>query len=131
MTIGVGELAARNADALDRALRAAWSELNAIDADDERRRRADVLALIEGYTSLLRQPVPGRDGTPAATYSFKLVLPDGRWWVYEKELPAPPSQGDVVVFEGRGGWRVEAEELVGARPAGKSSRAFFVCAPAA
>src|SRR5207248_10458848 len=97
MTIGVGELAARNADTLSRALKNARRELQGIDADDERRRRADALALVEGYTLLLRQPVPGVDEV-GTTYSFKLVLPDGRWWVDEKELPAPPSEGDVVEF---------------------------------
>ena len=72
MTIGVGELAARNADTLSRALKNARRELQGIDADDERRRRADALALVEGYTLLLRQPVPGVDEV-GATYSFKLV----------------------------------------------------------
>jgi hypothetical protein len=64
-------------------------------------------------------------------YSFKLVFPDGRWSIDEKQLTDPPNEGDVVVFEGYGGWRVEGQQHVGVRPAGKAPRSFFVCAPAA
>ena len=66
-----------------------------------------------------------------ALYTFKLVFPDGRWWVGEKQLPDPPSQGDVVDFDGYGDWRIEGQQRVGVRPAGKAPREFFVCAPAA
>ncbi len=65
-----------------------------------------------------------------ALYTFKLVFPDGSWSVGEKQLPDPPNQGDVVVFEEYGDWRVEGQQLVGVRPAGKPPRELFVCAPA-
>ena len=71
-----------------------------------------------------------RGGEPVR-YSFKLVFPDGRWSVGEKQLPDPPSQGDVVDFDGYGDWRIEGQQRVGVRPAGKAPREFFVCAPAA
>jgi hypothetical protein len=64
-------------------------------------------------------------------YCFKLVFPDGRWSIDEKNLTSPPSEGDVVVFDGYGDWRIQGSERVKARPSGKRSREFFVCAPAA
>jgi len=64
-------------------------------------------------------------------YCFKLVFPDGRWSIDEKNLTSPPTEGDVVAFDGYGDWRIQGSELVGAKPAGKRSREFFVCAPAA
>ena len=68
---------------------------------------------------------------PDAWLDRKLVFPDGRWSVGEKQLPDPPSQGDVVDFDGYGDWRIEGQQRVGVRPAGKAPREFFVCAPAA
>ena len=131
MTLVVGELAGRNADALERALSASRLRLAAIGADDERQRRADALSHIEGYTALLREPTYQLMDRNPVLYSFKLVFPDGRWSVDEKQLTDPPHEGDVVVFEGFGGWRIQGEQHVGARPAGKPPRSFFVCAPAA
>jgi hypothetical protein len=127
----MGELAAANADALERALVASRRELIEIVGEDDRRRRADALAHIEGYTALLRLPTAQGMERDSELYTFKLVFPDGRWSVGEKELPGPPHQGDVVDFDGFGGWRVEGQQLVGVRPAGKPPREFFVCAPAA
>ena len=132
MTIGVGELAAANADALERALLGSRQELRTIAGEDDRRRRADALAHIEGYTALLRLPTAQVMEHDPVLYSFKLVFPDGRWSVGEKQLPDPPSEGDLVAFDGVGGdWRVEGQQFVGVRPAGKPPREFFVCAPAA
>jgi hypothetical protein len=131
MTIGVGELAAATPEALDRALVASRREIQAFVGDYARRRRADALAHIEGYTALLRLPTAQGMDRDSVLYSFKLVFPDGRWSVDEKELSDPPHEGDVVDFEGFGGWRVEGQQLVGVRPAGKPPREFFVCAPAA
>ena len=125
-----GDFAGLNADALERALSAGWRELGTIDADDERQRRAEALAHIEGYTALLREPISQLDREPVR-YSFKLVFPDGRWSIDEKQLTLPPNEGDVVVFEGYGGWRIQGHQQVGVRPAGKPPREFFVCAPAA
>jgi hypothetical protein len=131
MTIGVGiDFSAFNADALERALTASRRGLATI-GDEDRQRRAEALAHIEGYTALLREPIARGMHAMPQRYSFKLVFPDGRWSVDEKRLPEPPSEGDVVVFDGRGGWRIEGQERIGARPAGKPPRQFFVCAPAA
>jgi hypothetical protein len=126
-----GDFAASNADALERALRSGWSELGGIDTDDERQRRAEALAHIEGYMALLREPTAQYLEREPVRYSFKLVFPDGRWSVDEKQLTNPPNEGDVVIFEGYGGWRIQGHQQVGARPAGKAPRQFFVCAPAA
>jgi hypothetical protein len=126
-----GDFAGQNADALERALSAGWRELGTIDADDERQRRAEALAHIEGYTALLREPTALFADRAPIRYSFKLIFPDGRWSVDEKQLTNPPNEGDVVVFEGYGGWRIQGQQRVGARPAGKAPREFFVCAPAA
>jgi hypothetical protein len=131
MTRGVGELAATNADALERALTASRLALLDIVGEDDRRRRADALAHIEGYTALLRLPTAQGMHSDSVVYTFKLVFPDGRWAVDEKELPGPPHEGDVVDFDRFGGWRVEGQQLVGVRPAGKPPRELFVCAPAA
>jgi hypothetical protein len=132
MTIGVGSDFSRfNADALERALRASRRGLVLIGGDEDRQRRAEALAHIEGYTALLREPIARGMHAMPERYSFKLVFPDGRWSVDEKQLPEPPSEGDVVVFEAHGGWRIEGQERIGARPAGKPPRQFFVCAPAA
>ena len=131
MTIGVdGELAGRNAEALERVLRMSRQGLDAIGTDVDRQRRADALAHIEGYTALLREPTHQLMPTPVR-YNFKLVFPDGRWSIDEKQLADPPNEGDIVDFEGYGGWRIEGQQHVGVRPAGKAPRSFFVCAPAA
>ncbi len=132
MTLGVDtDLSGFNADALERALKAAWRGLRTIGGDEDRQRRADALAHIEGYTALLREPTAQSMAAKPVRYSFKLVFPDGRWSLDEKQLADPPHEGDVVVFEGHGGWRIEGEQRVGALPAGKPPRQFFVCAPAA
>jgi hypothetical protein len=132
MTIGVsGELAGFNADALERALVLSRSTIPALETDDDRQRRAGALLHIEGYMALLREPTSQTMHGEPVRYSFKLVFPDGRWSIDEKQLLGRPSQGDVVVFEGTGGWRIEGQQQVGVRPAGKAPREFFVCAPAA
>jgi hypothetical protein len=118
-----------NADALERALGARRLELGRIEKDEERIRRGEALGLIEQYTVLLREPVPANPGRNAVLYCFKLVFPDGRWSVDEKQLAVAPRQGDVVAIDGFGNWRVEGSERVGVRPAGKAPREFFVCAP--
>ena len=97
----------------------------------ELNRRADALSLVEAYTALLRLPAVQAAVRYPVRYCFKLVFPDGRWSVDEKQLSAPPSEGDIVVFDGFGNWRIEGSERVGAKPSGKRSREFFVCAPAA
>ena len=126
-----GDFAGQNADALERALSVGWRDLGTIDGDDERQRRAEALAHIEGYTALLREPTSQFFDRAPIRYSFKLVFPDGRWSIDEKQLTNPPNEGDVVVFEGYGGWRIQGHQQVGVRPAGKAPREFFVCAPAA
>jgi hypothetical protein len=126
-----GELAVRNAEALEHALRVSRHELLAIDCDDDRRRRSDALAHIEGYAALLRLPTGQEMDAQPVLYTFKLVFPDGRWSVGEKELADPPHEGDVLGFDDYGDWRVEGQQLVGVRPAGKPPRELFVCAPAA
>jgi hypothetical protein len=118
-----------NADALERALNAQRRELGRIDKDEERTRRGQALELIEQYTLLLREPLPPSTRRHPARYSFKLVFPDGRWSVDEKQLTTEPREGDVVEIHGFGNWRVEGSEHVGVRPAGKAPREFFVCAP--
>jgi hypothetical protein len=132
MTIGVnGELAGRNADALERALSLSRQTLDGLGSDDERQRRVDALAHIEGYMELLREPTAQYMLGEPVRYSFKLVFPDGRWAIDEKQLIDRPNAGDVVEFENFGGWRIESEQRVGVKPAGKPPREFFVCAPAA
>jgi hypothetical protein len=119
-----------NAEALGRALALRRSELGRIAEDEERTRRGQALELIERYTVLLSEPVPTSRQPNPARYSFKLVFPDGRWSVDEKRLPIAPREGDVVAIDGFGDWRIQGSERVGARPAGKPPREFFVCAPA-
>jgi hypothetical protein len=127
----VGELAKSNADTLGRALAARRLELAGIAEDGERDRRADALALVEEYTALLRVPAVNAATRNPVRYWFKLVFPDGRWDIDEKQLCSPPSEGDLIVFDGYGDWRIQGSERVGAKPRGKRSREFFVCAPAA
>jgi hypothetical protein len=62
-------------------------------------------------------------------FSFKLEFADGTWTIFEKELVAKPQFGDIVSFEGSGSWRIQASQLVRARPSQKPVREFFVCAP--
>ena len=126
-----GELAGFNADALERALVESRRSLTSLESDDDRQRRADALLHIEGYTALLREPTAQYMMREPVRYSFKLVFPDGRWSIDEKQLTDRPNEGDVLVFEGTGGWRVEGRQRVQVRPAGKPPREFFVCAPAA
>ena len=127
----MGELAKANADALERALAARRLDLRGIAEDDERDRRADALSLFEGYTALLRVPAAHRAVRNPVRYCFKLVFPDGRWSIDEKQLPTAPHEGDVLAFAGYGDWRIEGSQRVGVKPAGKPQREFFVCAPAA
>jgi len=123
------DFARANAEALERALAARRRELGRIDTDEERTRRADALELIEQYTVLLREPAP-RPRLNPMRYCFKLVFPDGRWSVDEKQLTMEPREGDVVEIDGQGNWQIQGYELVGVKPAGKPPREFFVCAPA-
>jgi hypothetical protein len=106
----VGELLKANADALERALAARRLELCGIVEDDERDRRADALSLIEEYTALLRIPAVHAAVRNPVRYCFKLVFPDGRWSISEKSLTSPPSEGDVVVFDGYGEISTESAE---------------------
>ena len=130
MTRGVGhDFAKLNADMLDRALLARRLDLQGVDKE-ERERREYALAAIEGYTALLREPMEHAPNRNLIRYCFKLVFPDGRWSIDEKQLPAVPHEGDVLDFAG-GDWRIEGSQRVGVRPAGKPPREFFVCAPAA
>ncbi len=130
MTRGVGpDFAQLNADTLDRALRARRLDLLGVD-QEERERREYALAAIEGYTALLREPMKAPPSRNLIRSCFKLVFPDGRWSIDEKQLPAAPHEGDVLDFAG-GDWRIEGSQRIGVRPAGKAPREFFVCAPAA
>jgi hypothetical protein len=63
-------------------------------------------------------------------YWFQLDFPDGRWSVQEKQLQLPPETGDRVDLGQDGFWQVRGSRVVGARPAGKPAREFFVCCPA-
>jgi hypothetical protein len=131
MTEGMGADRARfNADVLERALALGRRALVRIPEDEERNRRAQALELIEQYTALLREP-PAASPFRPDRYAFKLVFPDGRWSIDEKQLSATPRTGDVVDFDGIGHWRVQRSEHVGVKPAGKPPRRFYVCAPAA
>lgn len=124
----MGDFARRNADALERALAARRLELAGVD-EDVRARRESALKAIEGYTALLREPAD--QTVPSLRYSFKLVFPDGRWSLDEKQLAAAPQEGDVIEIDGYGDWRIQGSQSVGVRPAGKPPREFFVCAPVA
>jgi hypothetical protein len=126
-----GELAGFNAEILERALVLSRRTLVDLHGEDERDRRAGALLHIEGYMALLREPTGDYMPHEPGRYSFKLVFPDGRWSVDEKQLAARPTEGDVVVFEGSGGWRIERAQQVNVRPVGKPPREFFVCAPVA
>jgi hypothetical protein len=118
-----------NADALERSLRARRRDLRNIYGE-ERDRRAFALDAIEGYTALLREPTEPAPSRNPIRYCFKLVFPDGRWSIDEKQLPAAPQKGDVLDFAGYGGWCIQGSQQVGVRPTGKPPREFFVCAPA-
>jgi hypothetical protein len=119
-----------NAEALERALAARRRELGRIDKEEERTRRTQALEMIERYTLLLRETTPASPRRSSARYCFKLVFPDGRWSVDEKQLAEAPCEGDVVEIDGFGNWRIEGSERVGVKPPGKPAREFFVCAPA-
>jgi hypothetical protein len=131
MTRGVGhDFAKLNADTLDSLLQARRRDLQGVDKE-ERERREFALAAIEGYTALLREPMEPAPSRNLVRYCFKLVFPDGRWSIDEKQLSATPHEGDVLDFAGFGDWRIEGSQRVGVAPAGKPPREFFVCAPAA
>ena len=119
-----------NAEVLDRVLEARRRGLDSVD-EAERERREFALAAIEGYAALMREAGPQASSRNPIRYCFKLVFPDGRWSVDEKQLPTAPHEGDVLAFPGYGEWRIEGSERVGVKPAGKPQREFFVCAPAA
>ena len=125
------DYAAANLDALERALSARRAALPSIESEDERERRAAALTAFEGYTELLREPNPSAAGRNPIRYAFKLVFPDGRWSVDERELLAAPREGDVLGFDGIGDWRIQRAQRVGVKPAGKPPRTFFVCSPVA
>ena len=124
------EFSKLNADALDRVLAARRLDLDAIDPEARARRESALLA-VEGYAALLREPVAQTPSRNPIRYCFKLVFPDGRWSIDEKQLAAAPREGDVIEIEGYGGWRIQGSQRVGVKPAGKAPREFFVCAPAA
>jgi len=124
------EFAKANAEALERALAARRASLGGIESDSERERREAALTAFEGYTALLREPVPATPVRDSIRYCFKLVFPDGRWSIDEKQLSAAPREGDVLGFEG-GNWRIQGAQRVGVKPNGKPPRTFFVCAPVA
>jgi hypothetical protein len=125
------DYAAANLEALERALAERRAALAEIVGDDERERRAAALSAFEGYTALLREPTRPAAGCNPIRYLFKLVLPDGRWSVDERELLAAPREGDVLGFEGIGNWRIQGAQRVGVKPQGKPPRTFFVCSPVA
>jgi hypothetical protein len=120
-----------NAEALERVLADRRRQLAGLGTGEERARRAQALELIEQYTLLLREPPPPGPLRTPVRYCFKLVFPDGRWSVDEIQLTAEPRRGDVVEIDGRGNWRIESSQRIGAKPAGKPPREMFVCAPAA
>ncbi len=121
------DYAAANLDALERALSERRAALPGIASEDERERRAAALSAFEGYTALLREPAEAPRTRNSIRYAFKLVFPDGRWSVDERELPAAPREGDVLGFDGIGDWRIQGAQRVGVKPAGKPPRTFFVC----
>jgi hypothetical protein len=123
------DYAAANLDALERALRERRAALAGIASEDERERRAAALTAFEGYTALLREPTEPASGRNPIRYAFKLVFPDGRWSVDERELSAAPREGDILGFDGIGDWRIRGAQRVGVKPAGKPPRTFFVCSP--
>jgi hypothetical protein len=130
MTRVVGQdFAAANLEALERALSERRRALPAIESEDERERRADALSAFEGYTALLREPNRPAPSRNPIRYAFKLVFPDGRWSVDERELAAAPREGDVLGFDGIGDWRIQGAQRIRVKPAGKPPRTFFVCSP--
>ena len=130
MTRVVGpDYAAANVDALERALNARRAALQSIESEDERARRAAALSAFEGYTELLREPNRPAASRNPIRYAFKLVFPDGRWSVDERELTEAPREGDVLGFHGIGEWRIRGAQRVRVKPAGKPPRTFFVCSP--
>jgi hypothetical protein len=82
-----------NADALELALAARRLELGRLEKDEERTRRGLALELIQQYTILLREPVPASPRRNPVLCCFKLVFPDGRWSVDEKQLAVAPREG--------------------------------------
>jgi hypothetical protein len=126
------DYSAANLDALERALSARREALASIEREDERERRAGALAAFEGYTALLREPNrPAPQSRNLIRYAFKLVFPDGRWSVDERELSSAPREGDVLGFDGFGNWRIQGAQRVRVKPPGKPPQTFFVCSPVA
>jgi hypothetical protein len=123
--------AAANLEALERALGERRAALAGIASEDERERRAAALSAFEGYTELLREPTRLAPDRNPIRYAFKLVFPDGRWSVDERELTAAPREGDVLGFDGIGTWRIQGAQRVRVKPPGKPPRTFFVCSPVA
>lgn len=125
------DYSAANLDALERALLARREALPEIASEDERERRAAALSAFEGYTALLREPNRPAPSRNLMRYAFKLVFPDGRWSVDERELSSAPREGDVLGFDGIGQWRIHGAQRVRVKPPGKPPRTFFVCSPVA
>lgn len=119
-----------NAQILEQGLARRRGLLNGLE-DDDRVRRADAIDGFARYVALLRNASDQSGRRPVARYSFKLVFPDGRWTVAEKQLADEPHLGDVVSFEDGGAWRVSDSQLVWPRPSRQPRREVFVCAPAA
>jgi hypothetical protein len=118
-----------NAETLEQGLSRRRGSLQALDGED-RARRAEAIEGLARYVELLRS-AGDEEGRRAARYWFKLVFPDGRWTVAEKQLPAEPHLGDVLAFGDGAPWRVSDSQLVWPRPNRQPRREVFVCAPAA
>ena len=86
--------AARNADQLEQALAQARQELGSVVDDEQRQRRANAIALMSRYAARLRDSTTTSGPPSLGCYQFKLEYPDGSWSVDEKQLPAPPCEGD-------------------------------------
>jgi hypothetical protein len=120
------ELWKQNADVLERVPRRRRSSPASVG-----RQGAAAPGRDEGYAALMRESGPQASSRNPIRYCFKLVFPDGRWSIDEKQLSIVPHEGDVIAFPGYGDWRIEGSQRVGVKPAGKPQREFFVCAPAA
>jgi hypothetical protein len=126
-----------NADRLESALAQKRGGLADLENEELRSRRAQAIDQMATYIAMLRDtatssahPAFGADGL-RRPFSFKLEFEDGRWNVDEKQLEAAPRVGDIVSFADGRPWRVQATQLVRARPARKPVRELFICAPAA
>ena len=119
-----------NAEILEEGLARRRGALHALE-DDARARRIDAMDGFARYVALLRNASDQNDHPPVARYWFKLVFPDGRWTVAEKQLTDEPHLGDVLSFAEGGDWRVRDSQFVWPRPTRQPRREVFVCAPAA